>query len=77
MKLWKVQDELIAVPGHPIVKGKNYIFVGPIDQPAETIRLNEGQALGYFGHEDLENLKIGFGFERLFHEFFAVYKDLL
>ncbi len=77
MKLWKVRDEIVEVPGHPVVKGKNYIFVGRIDQPAENIKLNEGQALGYFGPEDLVNLKIGFGFETLFREFFAYMEQLL
>lgn len=76
MKLWKVQDFVVEVQGHPI-NARRYIYIGPIDQPAETIALNEGQALGYFGLEDLEKLKIGFDFEPLFREFFAVYKDLL
>ncbi len=76
LKLWKVYDEILDLGGNRVTV-RRYIFVGPIDQPAETIALNEGQALGYFGVEDLENLKIGFGFEPLFREFFAVYKDLL
>jgi hypothetical protein len=63
--------------GGNLVPVRRYIFIGPIDQPAESIKLNEGQALGYFGLEDLKNLKIGFGFEPLFREFFAVYKNLL
>jgi 8-oxo-dGTP pyrophosphatase MutT (NUDIX family) len=76
MKLWTVYDEKVNLGGN-LVPVRRYIFIGPIDQPAESIKLNEGQALGYFGLEDLKNLKIGFGFEPLFREFFAVYKNLL
>lgn len=77
LKLWKIQDVILEDAGHPTIKGKRYVYVGPIDRPARSIALNEGQALGYFGLEDLDNLPIGFGFEALFREFFAVYKDLL
>ena len=76
LKLWKVQDFVVEVRGHPI-NARRYIYVGPIDQPAEKIKLNEGQALGYFGLDDLGKLEIGFGFEPLFREFFTIYKDLL
>lgn len=76
LKFWKVYDEKVDLGGN-LVPVRRYIFVGPIDQPAEGIKLNEGQALGYFGLGDLKNLKIGFGFEPLFREFFAVCKDLL
>lgn len=76
MKLWKVYDEKVDLGGN-LVPVRRHIFVGPIDQPTESITLNEGQALGYFGLDDLKKLKFGFGFEPLFREFFAVYKDLL
>lgn len=76
MKLWKVLNFEIDVHGKP-VKGRSYVFVGWIDRPAERIALNEGQALGYFSLEELTTLKIGFGFETLFREFFTVYRDIL
>jgi 8-oxo-dGTP pyrophosphatase MutT (NUDIX family) len=76
LKLWKVYDEVVDIHGAAVLV-RRYIYIGRIDQPAESITLNEGQALGYFGLEDLGALKIGFGFEPLFREFFAVYKDLL
>ena len=75
LKLWKVHDEMVELKGAPLLV-RRYIYIGPIDQPAESITLNEGQALGFFGPEDLDMLKIGFGFEPLFREFFAAYADL-
>ena len=76
LKLWKVYDEVVDMNGTPRLV-RRYIYTGLIDQPAESIVLNEGQALGYFGPDDLKSLEIGFGFEPLFREFFTVYKDLL
>ena len=70
MTLWKVQEILIERDGQQIA-WERYIYVGYIDRAASEIKLNEGQALGYFGLEDLDKLQIGFNFEPLFREFFA------
>jgi 8-oxo-dGTP diphosphatase len=70
LKLWKVEEYPTQYQGQNcIVEG--YIYVGRIDRPASEIVLNEGQALGYFGLVDLDGLKIGWDFERIFREFFA------
>jgi 8-oxo-dGTP pyrophosphatase MutT (NUDIX family) len=74
MKLWRVDDYHIERSGQKIVY-KSHTYVGRIDRAAAEIKLNEGQALGYFGLEDLDNLKIGFDFERIFREFFAALAD--
>ncbi len=70
IKLWKVLDYPVERNGQQLIV-ENYIYVGRIDHPASEIKLNEGQALGYFGLDDLDKLQIGFNFEPLFREFFA------
>jgi len=70
MVLWKVQEVLVEREGQKIA-WENYIYVGFIDRAASEIKLNEGQALGYFALEDLSKLQIGFDFEPLFRDFFA------
>ena len=70
LKLWKVQGYPVERNGQPFIV-ENYIYVGRIDYCAFEIKLNEGQALGYFALEDLDKLKIGFNFEPLFREFFT------
>jgi len=68
--LWKTLNYSVELRGQKY-KVKNYIYVGRIDHAVSEITLNEGQALGYFGLEDLDKLQIGFDFEPLFREFFA------
>ncbi len=70
MRLWKVEEYPTKHNGQKFVV-EGYIYVGRIDRAAADIALNEGQALGYFGLEDLDGLKIGWDFERIFREFFA------
>jgi len=70
VQLWKTQN-------YPVeLRGRSYIvdictYVGRIDLPVSEIKLNEGQALGYFALADLDTIQIGFNFEPLFREFFA------
>jgi 8-oxo-dGTP diphosphatase len=74
VKLWKTQH-------YPIeIRDRNYIvdictYVGRIDLPVSEIKLNEGQALGYFGLDELDSIQIGFNFEVLYREFFAALAD--
>src|SRR5262249_4607786 len=70
MKLWRVENYSMEQDGQSIVI-ESFIYVGRIDLATSEITLNEGQALGYFGVEDLDNLKIGFDFQRIFREFFT------
>ena len=74
MKLWKVEEYPMERDGQKIVV-ESYLYVGRIDRAASQIALNEGQALGYFGLEDLDHLKIGWDFERIFREVFAALAD--
>jgi 8-oxo-dGTP diphosphatase len=74
MKFWKVEEHSMEQNGQEIVV-ESYTYVGRIDRAASEIALNEGQALGYFGLEDLSELKIGWDFERLFREFYAALAD--
>jgi 8-oxo-dGTP diphosphatase len=74
MQLWKVEDYPIERDGQKMIV-EAYTYVGRIDRPASEITLNEGQALGYFGLEDLDRLNIGFGFEPMFREVFVALAD--
>jgi hypothetical protein len=69
-----VDDEPMERDGQKIIV-ESFTYVGRIDRAAAEITLNEGQALGYFGLEDLDRLKFGFNFEQLFREFFAALSD--
>lgn len=70
MRFWKVMPFVVKF-GVVEVSGENYVYVGQIGRAAEDITLNEGQALGYFGLDDLSELKIAFDFEPLFREVLA------
>jgi 8-oxo-dGTP diphosphatase len=70
MILWKVEEYPMERNGQRIVV-EGHIYVGRIDHAESEITLNEGQALGYFALEDLDRLKIGWDFERIFREVFA------
>jgi 8-oxo-dGTP diphosphatase len=72
MRFWKVFDNPVQMLSGESVVVEQYVFVGRIDVEAVDIRLNEGQALGYFGLEDIDHLPMAFGFENLFKEFFAL-----
>jgi 8-oxo-dGTP pyrophosphatase MutT (NUDIX family) len=72
MILWRIDDDLMERDDQTII-AESYTYVGRIDLAASEITLNEGQALGYFGPEDLDDLKIGFNFEPLFRDFFAAW----
>jgi 8-oxo-dGTP diphosphatase len=69
VNLWKIQRYETEIKGQKY-SVEAYVYVGRIDLPVSEIKLNEGQALGYFGEEDLGSLQIGFGYEVLFREFF-------
>lgn len=69
--LWKAYEHTQFVDGNLVVV-EQYMYVGKIDKTAEEITLNEGQALGFFKRDDLEQLPIAFGFKALFEEFFDV-----
>jgi len=70
VKLWRVDENVIEIHGHQF-HVENAIYTGRIDLPVSEIKLNEGQALGYFGLEDLPNIQIGYNFEPMFRAFFA------
>ncbi len=74
LRLWKVEDYPTEHDGQKIIV-EGFIYVGRIDRPVSEITLNEGQALGYFALEDLDRLKIGWDFERIFREVFAALAD--
>jgi len=74
LRLWKVQTIPIKLNGQSMIV-ESYTYVGFIDRDTPEIKLNKGQTLDYFGPEDLDDLKIGFNFAKLFREFFAALAD--
>ena len=74
MKLWRFEEYPIALDGQKVIV-ESYTYVGYIDRKVSEITLNEGQALGFFGLEDLDQLDIGFGFEPMFRDVFAALAD--
>jgi 8-oxo-dGTP diphosphatase len=66
LNFWKVYDR----KHKQSVVIEQYIFTGEINQSADEITLNEGQALGFFDKDELQRLKIAFGFQILLQEFF-------
>ena len=74
MRLWRIDDYPMERDGQQIIV-ESYTYMGRIDRSAAEITLNEGQALGYFGLEDLDSLEIGYNFEELFRDFFAALAD--
>ena len=73
VKLWKIQNYAVELKGKQY-SVESHVYVGRIDLPVSEIKLNEGQALGYFGLDDLTKLQIGFNFEPMFREIFAELK---
>ncbi len=69
MRLWQVVDNEVTLPGGQ-VQIEQYFYSGQIDCEAEEITLHEGQAVRFYGRDDLEDLTIAFGFERFFRAFF-------
>lgn len=45
-------------------------FTGPLDVPAESLSLSEGQALRFVGPGGIESLPLAFGFLLVLREFF-------
>jgi 8-oxo-dGTP diphosphatase len=46
-----------------------YVYFAEINTPTHEMTLHEGQAMRYFGREELEALQIGYGFHPLILEF--------
>ncbi|MBZ0297789.1 MAG: NUDIX domain-containing protein [Anaerolineae bacterium] len=68
--LWKVREFTEEFEGEPVLV-EQWLYTGHIDRDAAHIMLNEGQALGFFGADDLDELPIAFGLKSVFREFFS------
>lgn len=62
---WKRYDRQ-----HPFAIVDQHIFIGKIDTPRESLTLGEGQDVRFFNSNEIKNLKIGFEFDALLHEYF-------
>lgn len=65
LTFWKRYDRQ-----HPHVIVDQYIYVAKIDTPRELLTLGEGQGIRFFNSHEIKNLKIGFEFDTLLHEYF-------
>lgn len=68
LSLWKRYDYEFA----PNIIVDQYIFVGKVNSENPSMTLGEGQAMRFFNHQDLKELKIGFGFDAILNEYFAL-----
>jgi len=70
LRLWKgFKRESIPRNGR-VWNVEQYIYTGAIDLVIGEIRLNEGQALGFFGRDEIDRIPIAFDFATVFKEFF-------
>ena len=53
---------------------EQHIYIGKTKQEANEMILGEGQALKFFGKEELGSLPIGYDFDKLLDEFFELTK---
>ncbi len=68
--LWRVYER----PHHRLIAGaavtiEQHVYAGQVGLPASAITLNEGQAIRYFGVDELADLRIAYGFDALLREF--------
>lgn len=47
-----------------------YVYTGSLTAGLADLSLNEGQALGFFGPDDLDRLAIAYGFDTLLGDYF-------
>jgi len=55
---------------HPPFIVDQYIYLGKIDHPLESLTLGEGQDMRFFRPHELKGLKIAFEFDILLDEYF-------
>jgi 8-oxo-dGTP diphosphatase len=56
---------------HPLFIVDQYIYTTKVDIPQESLVLGEGQALQFFKPDEIQHLKIGYGFKALLNEYFS------
>lgn len=76
LRFWRIFEHSYPGTDGREVSVEQHVYIGPIDLPVSAIVLNEGQALGYFGPEDLDALPIAFGLKPLFEDFFRAFEVL-
>ena len=65
LTFWKRYDR-----EHTLFLVDQYIYTAKVDASPEQLVLGEGQALQFFKPEEIRQLKIGYGFKALLHEYF-------
>ena len=63
---WKMYKR--EVKGYPTIE--QHVYTGKTQQEANEMILGEGQALKFFGKDELGSLPIGYDFDKLLDEFF-------
>ena len=55
---------------HPVFIVDQYVYTTKVNFPEESLVLGEGQALQFFKPDEIQHLKIGYGFKALLNEYF-------
>ena len=55
---------------HPVFIVDQYIYTTKLEVSEESLALGEGQALQFFKQDEIQHLKIGYGFKTLINEYF-------
>lgn len=71
VSIWKRYDYHYA----PGVEIDQYIFIGKISSENPIMTLGEGQAMRFFTHEEVKELRIGFEFDKVLNEYFETSKN--
>jgi 8-oxo-dGTP diphosphatase len=65
LSFWKRYDR-----EHPLFIVDQHIYTGKVDTSRELPVLGEGQAIQFFRQDEVQYLKIGYGFKALLNEYF-------
>ena len=55
---------------HTLFIVDQYVFTGKVDTPCELLVLGEGQEIQFIKPDEVQHLKIGYGFKALLNEYF-------
>ena len=65
LSFWKRYDR-----EHPLFLVDQHIYIGKVNVLGESLVLGEDQALQFFKPDEIQHLKIGYGFQALLDEYF-------
>lgn len=72
---WRSYTNNVVVQGS-VLPVTQHLFAGRIDLPLSEIPLLEGKALGFFARDEVEELPMAFGFERVVKEYLCELEEI-